>query len=525
MTPKIRAPFLARRTYIKSLGALGLLGVTGVPVRGESFAQSVAPATLDPILPYDPRYTALIRGFNQRFEGDPSYIQLCASPQQVLQAVQSAVDAHLRITIRGGGHCYEDFVTNNDQGVLIDLSPLNAVYQENGLYCLEGGCTLWNVYTRLYKEYGVTIPAGSCYSVGVGGHIAGGGYGLLSRKYGLTVDYLAAVELVHVTKDGKAQLVTIRPNALNPAECDLFWAHQGGGGGNFGVVTKYWFKNLPIAPPVAYLTNIAWNWPELHQEQFSQLITNYGNFFAGHSAVDSPYKDLFTLLRVTHKAGQQIILTIQYVGDHPELIDQFVQAIAPQGIRYVSQPTSQDPHRLPQTPGTRKLSWLEATQILNGSGPNQRGKYKSAYMLRPFTAEQINVMWKFLTMSSYANPQALVLVDSYGCQVNAVSSTATAIPQRSAIMKLQYLTQWVMPEEDRIHLQWIRDFYSAMYGPAGPYPDENVDGCYVNYADADLTNWQFLYHKNNYPRLQRTKARWDPLNIFHHAQSIELPPG
>ncbi|MFL5805331.1 MAG: FAD-binding oxidoreductase, partial [Roseiflexaceae bacterium] len=157
--------------------------------------------------PSDPRYPTLVIGFNQRFVGSPQYVQVCGDTDQVVHAVQRAVDRSLRVTVRGGGHCYEDFVSGNIDGVIIDLSPLNAVFKapDAQRFCIEGGCTLWNVYTQLYKQYGRTIPGGSCYSVGAGGHIIGGGYGLLSRLHGLTVDYLHAAELVHVTIAGEAQ--------------------------------------------------------------------------------------------------------------------------------------------------------------------------------------------------------------------------------------------------------------------------------------------------------------------------------
>jgi FAD/FMN-containing dehydrogenase len=90
-------------------------------------------------------------------------------------------------------------------------------------------------------------------------------------------------------------------------------------------------------------------------------------------------------------------------------------------------------------------------------------------------------------------------------------------------MKLQYQTYWTEEQVDEANLYWIRDFYSAMYGPHGPYPDEAFDGCYVNYADVDLNNRQYLYYKENYPRLQQAKTKCDPLNVFNHQQSIELP--
>jgi FAD/FMN-containing dehydrogenase len=470
------------------------------------------------VQPDDPRYPTLVRGFNQRWVGAPQYVQVCGDANQVLATVQQAVDQNLRVTVRGGGHCYEDFVSGNDGGVIIDLSALNSVYKEpnQALFCVEGGCTLWNVYTQLYKEYGRTIPGGSCYSVGAGGHVSGGGYGLLSRLHGLVVDHLYAVELIHVTEDGKAERVKVSRDSASADERALLWAHQGGGGGNFGIVTKYWFRDPPLAPAFASLASIAWDWSQIDQDSFTELVTSYGNFLKQHSQVDSPYKGLFALLHLTQKAAGQIVLTLQNVGDDPEPIAEFINAVKLSEVEHGPQRFSVGYHHIvPETSQPRTMPWLEATQTLDPTGSNQRGKYKSAYMIEPFPEQQIGVMWNYLTDSSYSNSQALVQVDSYGCQINAVASDQTAVPQRSSIMKLQYQTYWIDAKNDATNLNWIRSFYADMYGPRGPYPDGTLDGCYVNYPDVDLFDWQYLYYKDNYSKLQQVKQRWDPLNIFY----------
>lgn len=478
------------------------------------------------VLPDDLRYPTLVRGFNQRFVGSPSYVQVCGDEQQILETVQQAVDQKLRITVRGGGHCYEDFVSGNDGGVIIDLSPLNGVYrnEETGLYCIEGGCTLWNVYTQLFKEYGKTIPGGSCYSVGAGGHVIGGGYGLLSRLHGLTIDYLSAVEMIHVDQNGQAQIITVGRNSAEQQERDLFWAHQGGGGGNFGIVTKYWFKDPPDAPDFAFLSSIAWDWKTMEKEDFVELVKNYGDFLKEHSQVGSPYAGMFTLLHLTQKAAGQIVLTMQMTGESSSLLEEFKETMTLSKVPHVAQRIPVGYHHfVPNSVQTRYMPWLEVTQTLDGVGPNQRGKYKSAYMIEPFPSNQIDVIWKYLTDDNYSNPQALLQIDSYGCRINEVAPDATAVPQRSSIMKLQYQTYWTKKEDDDVNLNWIRNFYNDMYGPEGPYPDGLMDGCYVNYPDTDLKNWQYLYYKDNYLKLQQVKKNWDPLNIFNHKQSIELP--
>jgi FAD/FMN-containing dehydrogenase len=515
-----RAAAASELTFSTSTESTGYAPVAVTPASSmETGGGTVIP-------PGDSRYSTLVRGFNLRWVGQPAYVALCHDTKQVVQAVQRAVDDGRRITVRGGGHCYEDFVSQNDDGVIIDLSPMNSVWRDpgTGWYGVAGGATLWDVYRRFHTEYGVTLPAGSCYSVGAGGHVTGGGYGLLSRLYGLTVDFLHAVEVIHVSASGRTEVITVSRDARDPAEQDLFWGHLGGGGGNFGIVTTFWFRDPPPAPEDAHLLTHAWDWSALDQPAFNRLVRNYGEFLAAHSAVDSPYKGLFSLLRLTQRVAGQVVLTAQYVGPESALLAEFARAIG-DGL---PQPTANriavgHHHAVADSTDVQQLPWLFATQTLNGSGPNRRGKYKSAHMLTAFPDHQIDTMWKHLTEPSHPNPQALLQVDSYGCRVNAVEPTATAIPQRSSTMKLQYQTYWTDPSDDAVNLAWIRAFYAAMYGERGPVPDDTVDGCYVNYPDADLENWSSLYYKDNYPRLQRVKGRWDPHNIFNHRQSIEPP--
>lgn len=513
-----------RRDFMKT-GAAGA-GALSLAAAGPARASAQTPIPAFPgtdVMPDDPRYSTLVRGFNLRWVGNPAYIAVCGDTAEVVRAVQRALDDGRRITVRGGGHCYEDFVSNNDGGVIIDLSSMNGVWRDadSGLYGIEGGATLWDVYRRLYVDYGVTLPAGSCYSVGVGGHVTGGGYGLLARLHGLTVDYLDAVEVVHVTKDGRAEAITVSRDSPDSAERDLLWGHLGGGGGNFGIVTKFFFRDPPQAPGNVQILAHAWDWSALDRETFGRLLRNYGEFLAANSDVGSPYQGLFALLHLSQKAAGQVQLTAQYAGPEPSRVTEFARAISDGLPDPVAPMVPLGAQRVAKTTDVQELPWLFATQSLNGSGPNRRGKYKSAYMLTAFPDDQIDAMWQHLTEPSSPNPAALLQIDSYGCQVNAVEPDATAVPQRSSVMKLQYQTYWTDPNDDEANLDWIRSFYTAMYGERGPVPDDTMDGCYVNYPDVDLENWQELYYKDNYPRLQKVKRTWDPMNVFNHSQSIE----
>lgn len=277
---------------------------------------------------------------------------------------------------------------------------------------------------------------------------------------------------------------------------------------------------------------MGWEWSDLLQNQdlFYRILRNYGRFFEENSAPGSPYSGLFTLFHLNRQAAGQVFVTVQNAGNDRGPVDDFLNAME-EGVdkaRLTTVPTRIAVgwhHYIPATTSALHMPWLEVTQSLNGSGANQRGKYKSAYMKQGFPDSQLETIWNWLTVQSReypANSQALLQVDSYGCKINEVAPDATAVPQRSSIMKLQYQTYWTEPDQDQVNLNWINNFYLDMYGEKGPWPDDVFDGCYVNYCDSDLVDWQYLYYKENYPRLQRAKAEWDPHNVFYHGQSIKL---
>ncbi|MFG3054060.1 FAD-binding oxidoreductase [Kitasatospora sp. NPDC048239] len=538
----------SRRGFLGSAGmaaagvSVGSLGAAAGPA---SAAEAAAVAEGQSVLPGDPRYQTLSQGFNQRWSSKPEYIRLVGNEAGAVAELRTALGRGLRPTIRAGGHCYEGFVDNSG-GVILDLSTLRGVYTATDkfgkpTYCVEGGATNWDVYTTLFRKYDVTLPAGSCYSVGAGGHICGGGYGLLSRRHGLTVDHLVQVDVVTV-RGGKVELTKAnRLDTKGSPEEDLFWAHTGGGGGNFGVVLRYHFAHdIPKPPPRVWLSSVAWPWEGLLKNpgDFRTLLKNFGAFFAKHSGKDETvYRGLFSILKLTHKSNGNVVLLSQWDEDDPAPLDAFV-AFVESGMTTKStvQTHTAGGLLLPYPDKRRQMPWFQATMTLNPSGDNQRGKYKSAYHREPFTAAQTDAFWAWLTRDAGGIDltQTLVQVDSYGCRINARGSTETAVPQRDSIMKLQYQTYWTDPAGDDAHLAYLRGIYQAVYKSTGGIPEigptSTTDGAYVNYPDVDLGQagqvkpaYQRLYYKENYARLQKTKKTWDGNNVFHHAQSITLP--
>jgi FAD/FMN-containing dehydrogenase len=507
----------------------------------------------------DLRYAELTQGLNLRWVAHPDQVRLVTCAHHVTEVVQEAVDRALRITIRSGGHCYEDFVYNGETKIVLDLSELDEISldPQHDAISVGAGASLSDVYDALYRIWGVTIPGGSCATVCAGGHIVGGGYGLLSRLHGLTVDHLFGVEVVVVDEKGQAQLVVATRDPADPHH-DLWWAHTGGGGGNFGVVTRYLLRSpgvtgsdpttlLPRPPAEVYLSSVALDWAQVDRESFTRLLRNFGTWHEEHSGVDSEYAGLFGLLKLNKQTRDpegnptgQIALLTQMDATRPDsatLLADYLAAVF-EGVRaertaWTERVGEHEP--LPGHTEPLKLRWLAITQQLGGAPKSSRADYKSAYHRYGHTDEQIAATYEWLTTPDYNNPNALAQVDSYGCQVNAVATDATAVPQRDSVLKIQYQTYWDDPAEDAEHLAWIRgmyqDIYSATGGVPAPDPASNTDGCFVNYPDIDLSDpefnpdwpWSTLYYKDSYPRLQAVKQRYDPTNVFHHTQSVEAP--
>lgn len=503
----------------------------------------------------DPRYDTLKSSRNLRLPPDPAdfaaEIDLCESAAGVADALQRIVRAGVRPTIRSGGHCYEDFVVNNPGGTILDLSLLtaDAMPGDKGRYRISPGRQLGEVYLSLYRRYGRCIPAGSCYAVGAGGHISGGGYGVLSRLHGLTVDWLSAVEIL--TVDGKGDVVLRHVDQHH--ESDLFRACRGAGGGNFGVMTGFLFEQLPDAPHEVISGQLSFDWKTMTPEKFMAIVLAYGDYFDKRGREPDTW-GLFTILELTHADSGQFGIGIQFCNPNGRcedlrVLSEFVKRFEVFGLA----PILQDQHR-PDTPAALRSSsksadvsdleqrfnfqrrlWLDATIAGSGSGGSGRAKYKSAYMKRNFSRQEAQCLYKYLTrLPAGVNLRgAVVSVDSYGGAVNKDGmATVTSICQRSSILKVQFQHYWHSSEEDAGRLQWMRDFYTELYSVhvdqehAGtPYPGERYEGCYINYPDSDMLAhnfWPTLYYGQGelYPFLQGVKRRYDPNNIFHHAMSV-----
>lgn len=490
------------------------------------------------ITPEDPRYGSLIaRSRNTRFVGQPDRIYVPSSAEEVRQIVETAVREKSRLAIRGGGHGLESLVDNPVVRTLVDLSRIDDVQYdtEQQAFSVGAGALAGSVYRSLYLGWGVAIPAGTCASVGLGGYVLGGGFGALCRKHGLIVDHLQAIEAVVVDSTGKAETVKATCASDDPAH-DLWWAHTGAGGGNYGIVTRYWFRSpeatgynpslqLPTPPERTLLGSVVWPWESMTERAFTRIVRNHGEWHLAESQDESAYDTLYSGLYLNQRSVGQMVLNAQIDAGEPGS-----QGFLEEYFAAISNGTGISPHIQYQT-----LPWLQLTQRdVENRGTLTRSKSKGAYLRVPYTDEQAQTMYRYLSDINY-NGHTTVVQFSYGKKINVVGPTATAVAQRDSILKAYTGTYWEDPAEDDKHIQRTRKLYRDMHSATGgvPIPDASTDGSYINYPDVDLADprwntsgvpWHSLYFKENYSRLQQMKAEWDPLNIFRHALSVRTGP-
>ncbi|WP_276485413.1 FAD-dependent oxidoreductase [Paraflavitalea pollutisoli] len=491
---------------------------------------------MEKITPADHRYADLAaKRFNKRYTGKPEYIVLPTSTAAVVQALQEVVDSQRRPVVRSGGHCLEGFVADPTAQVVIDMQLMTAIEFDTtkGAFVVDAGVTVGELYRRLFLGWGVFLPAGEHPGIGVGGHILGGAFGFLCREYGLAADHLYAVEVVRVNEQGKVQVVFASREDDDPHQ-ELWWAHTGGGGGNFGIVTRYWLRSanvsgdnpattLPQAPATLTTFRIGWEWKDFDEASFATLVHRFGDWCLRHGGPNSPYISLFGILFLNHRnIGKIEIKGLATGATAADVINAFVKdVVEPVGLAYTKQ--------------LEENAWLQFAlnpfpELFQPGFDKAQAKIKDAFFRRPLTDDQIATAYRYLTAQVPIG--GMIGLATYGGVVNAIPPDHTASAQRDAIMDVACNTGWMDPSGEKPSLDWVRNFYKDLFAASGgvPVPNEQTDGAMINHPDTDLasadwntsvTPWYTLYYKAGHPRLQAVKAAYDPLNIFHHALSIQ----
>lgn len=497
------------------------------------------PRTDDPrIGPADPRYRAVVeKAFNRRFRASPDYVRLVDSTDAVVAAVEDAVREGRRLVVTSGGHCLEGFVSDPEVRVIVDVSPMKRIYHDAamGAVAVEAGATVGETFRALFENWGVVVPLGEYPGIGMGGHVAGGAFGFLCRQLGLAADHLYAVEVVTVDEAGRARTVVATREASDPNR-ELWWAHTGAGGGNFGIVTRYWFRSpgasgedparlLPRAPASITTFTAEWRWSDVDEASFTRLLRNHGIWCERNADADSPNASLWTLLELHREQfGKIVVRGVSTAGAAAERQARHFLAALGDGV---AAPAAFELARMP---------WLAFAlnpfpDLFAMPPGGVCSKVKDALLRKRFTDRQIAVAYDYLTRTDHDAMGGMLGFATYGGRINTIAPEATASAHRGAILDMACNTGWLDPREESANLAWVRAFYRELFAETGgvPVPGEAYDGALINHPDTDLADpalntsgvpWHTLYYKDNYPRLQRVKARWDPTNVFRHALSI-----
>lgn len=493
------------------------------------------------VTPQDPRFAELVhRNFNRRFVGSPEYVRLVGTSEQVQQAVQEAVDQKLRLAARSGGCCLEGFVADPAVQVVIDTSLMTDVSYDPKFraFAVEPGVTLGELYRKLFLGWGVLLPAGQSPYIGIGGQVMGGGHSFVSREHGMTVDHLYGAEVVVVDESGVARRVIATREPSDPNR-ELWWALTGAGGGNFGIVTRYWFRSpdasdarapLPQAPESVVSFKAEWSWNDVTESAFRRLIVNYCDWCVANAAPESPFAKLYSVLTLGRpKCGGKVELhgMVTAGSDSERLLNLHLSAVnAGLGVA----------HR-------RELStssWLDfaldpwpevfATQARGVASSKARLKLKDAFLRKRYDERQLGTLYQHL-VNGPGDVGGGIGICTFGGKVNSVAPEARAYPHRDSPISTSYSTGWQDPEAEARSLSWLRNLYRELFAETGgvPVPGEVANGATINHPDVDLADaewnrsgvpWYSLYFRMNSERLQRAKARWDPQDVFRHALSI-----
>ena len=436
--------------------------------------------------PADPGFEAARRIWNAMIDRLPAVIVRCANAGDIPFAIDWARSQGLDITVRGGGHNIAGSAVC-DGGVMIDLSSMKAIHVDPGRRraLVEPGAALGD-FDRAAQAHGLATPVGINSTTGVAGLTLGGGFGWLTRKYGLTIDNLVAADVV--TADGRQLRAS---QGENP---DLFWALRGGGG-NFGIVSRFEFSLYPVGPEVLAGLMV------FPMDQAPALVRQYRRFAASAPEELNVWVVLrkappLPFLPQTVHGREAVVLAIFHAGD----ADEGRELIAP--LRRFGDPWGE---HIGLQPYTR---WQQTFDPL--LAPGARNYWKSLN----FT-DLPDGLWDVVLAAAgrLPTPECEIFVGMIAGASNRVAADATAYFHRDAKFVINVHGRWQEASQDERGIAWSREFFAA----AQPYASA---GGYVNFMTAEEGDRIPAAYGSNYERLRAIKKAYDPENVFHHNQNI-----
>jgi FAD/FMN-containing dehydrogenase len=436
--------------------------------------------------PGDAGFDAVREIWNAMIDRRPALIARCRSAADVVRAVTFGRTHDLLVSIRGGGHNIAGNAVCDD-GLMIDLSLMKDVKVDpDARRAIVGpGCTLAD-FDAAAQAHGLATPLGINSTTGVAGLTLGGGFGWLSRKYGMTVDNLLAADMV--TADGR------QVRASETENPDLFWGLRGGGG-NFGVVTSFEFQLHPVGPDVL---------SGLIVYPFSEaksVLTKFARF-------TETMPDDLNVWMVTRKApplpflpekahGTGIVaLALCYAGDPTE----GQKAIGP--LRTFGTPLGEHVGVQPYT------AWQQAFDPLLTKGARN---YWKSHNFSKLSDGAIDAIIHYA--GTLPSPQCEIFIGTIGGRTGRMPADAMAYSSRDANYVMNVHGRWESAAEDERGIAWAREFFAK----AQPFASA---GAYINFLTQDEGDRIAFAYGPSYNRLAQLKKKYDPTNLFRMNQNI-----
>ena len=439
------------------------------------------------LLPDDAGFDEARQIWNAMIDRRPALIARCTSPEDVVQAVKFARKHNLLVSIRGGGHNIAGNAVCDD-GLMIDLSLMKSVQVDPIAHraTVEPGCTLADVDAAT-QAHGLATPLGINSTTGVAGLTLGGGFGWLSRKYGMTVDNLLSADVV--TADGS------QVHASETENDDLFWGLRGGGG-NFGIVTNFEFRLHPVGPDV--LSGLI----VFPLDQAKSVIAQFARF-------TETMPDDLNVWMVSRKApplpflpeavhGKEIVaLALCYVGD-PVLGEKLIEPLRGFGTAY-GEHIGVQPY----------AAWQQAFDPL--LAPGARNYWKSHNFSR-LSEGAIDTIIEYA--GTLPSPHCEIFIGTLGGQTTRTAPDAMAYSSRDANYALNVHARWESAAEDERCIAWARKFFDR----SKPFAS---GGAYINFLTQDEGERIAFAYGATYKRLVALKTKYDPTNFFRMNQNIK----
>lgn len=447
----------------------------------------------------DAAYATARRLYNTRYDTlKPSAIAYVKHPSDIAECLAFARRHATPVAIRSGGHSYAGWSSGNGK-LIIDVSALAKVAAPSGgVTRIGAGAKLIDVYQGL-AAHGVTIPGGSCPTVGISGLTLGGGHGVVSRAYGLTCDSLVGATLV--TADGKTV------DCDKDRHADLFWALRGAGNGNFGVVTELRFRTHPA--PRAVMAYMTWPWAKA-----AKVVASWQKW--GPAQAD----EIWSACHLDARPGGTPAVSVAAfsLGSYRDL-QNAVDKLA-------DQPGGPGPATTVRLTPTGYLDAMEAYagcsskssaqchmpgSLPGHTGAGQLGREtyaaRSHFFDRSLSATGIRTLLDQIESGGRKGVNGNVALTALGGAINRVGRTDTAFVHRGSRFLAQYLTSWPANGSPGTRTAWLNSFHDAMRR-------HSSGAAYQNYTDPKLTDWKSAYYGAAAGRLAQVKRTYDPQRLF-----------